>query len=210
MRRLALALVPVLAAAAVVASPQKRVSQQTPADFAGTLTAAQTAWSQGKYGACLESLKQATGLVMVKRVEVVLAALPKAPEGFEKVEDKRNQAQQNQMIAGMAAMVGSIIEQKYRGPHNIDVTVTANSPMVSMLSMGLSNPALLEQGAELIEYGPHKAILKPIRGGNSRELTIIIDGKHLIQVQWGSSDEDALFAMWNQAAVDRVAATLDE
>lgn len=213
MRSLALALVPAAAVLALalpsLPATQKRVQQKDAADFPGTLDAAQEAWTQGRYGACLSALKEATGLVTAKRIEAILAALPAAPAGFEKVEEERDQVQANQMMAGMAGLVGNIVEQEYRGPFRLRVTISADSPMVQMVTMGLSNPALLDKDTELIEYeNDHKALLKRVNGGQARDFTLVVAGKHLVQVDFGSSDEDQLLAMWSQGAVDAIAAAL--
>ena len=208
-RRLALTLVPLLAVLAVAAAPQERAAKKTPADFGKTLDSAKKAWSASDYGACMASLKEALSLVSIKRVEVILASLPAAPEGYEIAPDKStDQMRANQMLGAMAAAVGNIVSRDYRGPHRLRVTVTADSPMVQMLNMWIANPALLDQNSEMITYGSHKAVLKKTSGGKQRELMIVLYGKHVAQIDFASDDEDFLFAMWDQAAIDRLAAAL--
>ena len=92
----------------------------------------------------------------------------------------------------------------------VNVTVTADSPMVQMFSMALRNPALMDKDSELIEYNQDKAILKKTSNGRSRELTIILAGKHLVVVNFQGEDEDLLFSMFDQAFVDRLKAALDQ
>jgi hypothetical protein len=194
---------------AVAAVPQERAAKKTPADFGKTLDSAKKAWGAGDYGACMASLKEAISLVTVKRVETILAALPAAPEGFEIVPDKSmDQMRANQMMGAMAAAIGSTVTRDYRGPYRIRATVTADSPMVQMLNMWIANPATLDPDSELITYGPHKAVLKTTGGGKQRELMIVLNEKHVVQVDYASDDEDALFAMWDQAAIDKLAAAL--
>ena len=200
-----LALLPLVASASL----QKRVSKQTAEDFPATLEAARAAWGEGRFSACLEALRDATALATEQRVELVLASMPAAPEGFERVERKRDQVQTNQMLGGVAALVGNVIEQDYRGPFKVRVTVSANSPMVQMLVMSFQNAALLPEGSELIEYEDgHRAVLKATGGGRSRELAIVIADEHLVQVDWGNEDEESLLGMWNQGVVDALAAAL--
>jgi hypothetical protein len=211
MRRLALALVPILAVLTIAAAPQKRAAKKGPADFNTLITEAKAAWDGKQFGACLAKLREATSLATLKRIEAVLATFPPAPEGFEKVENELDdQARADRMMGGLGGAFGSVIEQRYKGEHRIDVTVTADSPMVQMFSMALGNPALMDKDSERIEYGQDEAILKKTANGRARELTIIVAGKHIVLVNYGSDDEDALFAMFDQAFVDRLSAALAE
>ena len=209
MRRPALALVPLLAVVLIAAAPQKRAEKKGQADFNELIAGAQKAWSGGKYGACLTALKEVTSVVVIKRVETILAALP-TPEGYEVVPDKSlDQVRANQMLAGLSAAIGSTVERKYKGPERLSVTVMADSPMVQMLGMVLANPAMMDANSELIEYDQHKAILKKTGNGASRELTIIISNKHLCMVKYGGDDEGFLFGVFDQAMVDTLARALD-
>ena len=208
-RRIALALVSSIAILAVVATPQKRAQQKTPADFGQTLEAARASWESGDYGTCMGHLREAISLVTIKRTEAILAALPPAPEGYEIAPDKTvDQLRANQMMGALATLAGNIVSRDYRGPHRMKVTVTADSPMIQMLNMWISNPAMLDANSELIEYGDHRAVLKKTSGGKQRELMIVLHGKHVAQVDYANDDEDFLFEVWNQAAIDRLAAAL--
>jgi hypothetical protein len=77
-----------------------------------------------------------------------------------------------------------------------------------MLSGYMTNPALLGENKELIEYGSHKAILESQQKNDRRSLQILIDAKHLVDVKTNGITEEQLFAMWDQATVDRLASAL--
>lgn len=187
---------------------QKRVSK-SPGDFKAVVQDAVRAWDAGKYSLCQEALKQATTIVLEKRTETILAALPAPLEGWE-IQPERNANQQNPFAAAMGGVVGNIIQRKYKatgGRGRLDVTVTADSPMVSMLGMMFGNPAMLDANSEMIEYEAHKAILK--KEGNRLNLQILISGKHVVDATLqGQQSEDVMFGFFDQKAVDALAAAL--
>lgn len=203
---LAAALVAVTTSAAV----QKRVSPKGPADFPSTIRAAGAAWESGEYGQCVKELKTALGLANGKRSESIRAAFPAAPEGW-KVEPERNVDATNPFAAAMASSVGTIVERKYKqegGRGAISCTLTADSPLVQMFTMWMANPALLGEGAELIEYEAHRAVLKS--EGQGYNLQILINGAHVCEVRAQGVSEDALFKMFDQRVVDGLAKVLGD
>lgn len=192
-----------------VAAPQERQKAAAPADFPALLTQAGKAWDAKQYGGCLKTLRQASALVVIERVKAVRAALPNAPDGFEKTgQEENDQAAQNPFAAAIAAGYGSSIEQNYQeknGNASIRVSITADNPMVQALGMLFSNPAMREAGTEVVKYGPHNALLK--KQGDSWNLQILI-GQDLCEVNVDGRKDDFLLAMFNQAAVDKIAAAL--
>ncbi len=190
---------------------QKRANVDEPADFDKVVAEATRHWQAENYGKCTDALQRASQLAGEKRSAQLVAALPAAPPGFEKKpQKKQDQAANNAMGAMLLGTIGSVTNQRYEaveGRGNVDVTLSANSPLVSMMGMMFSNPAMLDEGSELIEYGPNKAILTT--KGERLELKILLEGKHLCDVQSNGLSEDALFAMFDQAAVDRLIAALN-
>ena len=196
------------AAAPLVPSAQKRASDKEPVSFTQRLDNAKRAFEGQAYGVCMKELQEALALCSEKRAEAIVNALPAAPEGWEKVPDKRPEggALGNPMAAAMSASVGSIVSCSYRRPGSQDrvqVTVTADSPIVSMFNMWVANPAALGEGAELVEYEhDDKAVLK--KNGARLELQILVSKAHLCEVNAQGLDEDGLFKLFDQAAVDRL------
>lgn len=189
---------------------QERVKAKGPADFKATLTAAQTHWDAARYGQCIGELQTAIGLVSEKRAEALLAAFPPAPAGWKVLPDKsRESMQQNPFAAMMSTSIGNIIERKYqaeKGGASMSCTLTADSPLAQMFGMWVANPAMLEPGSELIKYGPHNAVLKNQDG--NLNLQILVQGKHVLEIDTRKMTEDELFAVWNQKAVDELAKVL--
>jgi hypothetical protein len=195
----------------VAAAPQERAKPSTPADFGTLLTKAKTSYDAGRFGACVKDLQSAVSLVAVQRAKAIRAALPAAPAGYKIVnDDSMEEALANPMLGAMALGIGSVIQQTYRAEErgaSIDVTITVDSPMLQMFKMWITNPAMLPKGSELVKYGPHNAILQQEGGGKTRSLQLLIDA-NMMEVKWPSADEDALFAMFDQKAVDALAAVL--
>lgn len=191
------------------AHAQERVQKKGPADFQTTLQSAGKAWQEADYGACIRELQTCMDLALEKRAEAIRAALPAAPDGWKVLEEKQAaNAAANPFAAAMAGAVGSIVQKRYReggGRGTIDVTVTADSPLVSMLSMVMANPAA-DPNAEAVKYGEHRALLKKEGGGWN--LQILVSEKHVVEVRTNIEDEERLFQLFDQAAVDRLAAAL--
>lgn len=185
------------------AAPQERTKKKEAKDFPALLASASAAWEGGHYSKASADLKAASSLVAEKQREALLAAFPAAPEGWKFTPTKQNDA------AGMMfGMTGLMIEGKYEGTQKERVTLTMNvdSPMVQMMSMAFSNPALLGDGAEVIKYGKHQGLLK--KNSNDRyELSILI-GDDLIKAESRGMTDDALLVLCSQAMVDKMAAAL--
>lgn len=184
-------------------NPQERQKKVEAKDFPSLLTGAKAAWEAGHFGKASAALKEATSLVATKHREVIVAAFPSAPEGWAFKPSKPNDAAG--MMMGFAGMA---IEGKYTGPEgsNVKVNLSVDSPMIQMMSMAFSNPALLGDGAEVITYGKYKALLKK-SGRDGFELSILI-GDDLFQANSHRVSDDDLLALCNQAMVDKLAAAL--
>ncbi len=202
-----------LACLSAVAAPlvQERVKKKKPADFQSIHAALGESWKAGQYGRAQRQCRELAGLIAQKRVEVVLAALPAAPAGYEIVQDERSkQNAQNPMAAAMMASVGQVIERRYQSKEKgdrIDVTLTVDSPLAQMFAMWVQNPAMLGEEAELVRYGEHTAILK--KEGAGWNLQILL-GETLVEVKSRKATDDELLALFDQAAIDRLDAALSK
>lgn len=210
MRRPLLPLLAVATSAALALGlVQERVKKNEPKDFGALHAALGKAWTDQEYGTCLDLARELSGLITQKRTEVILAALPAAPEGFE-VEKQRENDQAGNPFAGAMVGFGSIIEQKYKetgGSGRIDVTVTADSPLIQMFKMWAANPEMLGADAELVKYGEHSAVLR--KEGSRWSLQILI-GDDLCEAKANGKDDEFLLKMFDQAAVDKLAGALSK
>jgi len=198
----------VVTTAAALGLAQQRVKPQGAADFTTLHGQILESWKSESYGRCLSQTRELMGIVSRKRAQAVLAALPPAPGGYEIVPPSPDDQQTNAMMAAVTASVGSVVEQTYRptaGGEDVMVKVTSDSPMLSMLSMWLTNPAMLGPDAELIEYTGCKGVLH--KEGSGVSLQVVI-GHDLVEAEAPGRDGDFLLALLNQAAIDRLVATL--
>jgi hypothetical protein len=196
-----------LCAATALAVPQTRAKKEEPKDLPALLTQVQKSWTAADYPACMRDLKTCVSLASQRWIQAIRESLPAAPEGWTRVEPPKEDPQANAMVAALTVGVGTVVEQRYtRERQRIDVTVNADSPVIGMMSMMFQNPALLGPNKELVEYGTHKAILDTTNK-QQLDLQILISNKHLVQVRCPESDE-FLFAMFDQAAIDKLAAAL--
>lgn len=190
------------------AALQKRVQTAEAEDFPAIMKSASAAWEANDFGACVAHLKKATGLANEKRSEAIRAALPAAPAGWMLEPAKKNPAE-NAMAAALGGAIGNVTQANYReegGRGSISVSIMSDSPMIQMFNMWASNPAMLGENAELIEYEAHRAVLKKESSGLS--LQILIHKKHMCDVKVRGLDEDAMFKMFDQATIDKLAAIL--
>lgn len=200
--------VSVLALSFSVVFAQERASKQKAKEFSEVAEEVSRNWNAARYGHCLEGLRELTAMASAKRSEVLRAAFPQ-PAGWTIQVEKKKQTVNNPMLASMAASVGTMVEQRYDNDleqARMTIKATIDSPLVSMMGMMFTNPALME--GELVKYGDHKAILK--ESGRNLELQIMIGDKHVVEVKASGIDADALFAIFDQAAIDKIATALSE
>jgi hypothetical protein len=195
-----------LALAVLFAAPaiaQKRSAPKKEVTFPEAVEQAKKSVDAQEYGAAVTALQAAIRAVQKVQRTAILAALPK-PEGFTIKDDDVKDDEANPFGGGMAALGLTLNRHYSKDGKRIDVEVTANSPLVQMLSMMFANPAIVKaDGGELVEYGQHKAILKP-SGDDGHELTILMHGKHIVKVTAQGLTADELLAVFDQATVDRL------
>ena len=181
---------------------QERSGPKKAPTFAEAIETAKSAVEANKPGAAIAALQAAIKDLQKKQRAAIFEALPK-PDGW-KVEDQAGDEQADNFASGMLGGGFSTSRRYQKGDKSISVEVTANSPLMQMLTMMFSNPALIEaDGGELVKYGQHKAILKK-NGDNGHELSILMHDTHLIKVTTDGVGADDLLKIFDQACVDRL------
>ena len=191
----------VLATSLATAVGQERTAPQKPPTFPEAVDQAKRAADGEQYGAAIAALQAAIRDLQKKQRAAVLAGMPKVA-GFEVQDD---QVDDNAAQFQAALIAGMTVTRHYRkDDKSIDVEVTANSPVLQMLSMLFANPAAITaDGGEIVKYGAHKAILKK-NGDSGQELQILMHDKHLIKVTSQGLSADELLKVFDQAFVDRM------
>ncbi len=182
---------------------QERVKLKGAADFGALHAQIKSDYEAGRFGSAFKAARELTAIIAMKRAETIRAALPDAPEGYQKMPAKKDDdVRGNPMLAAMAAGIGTVVEQVYKGPDGrIRVTVTADSPVIAMFNAMFSNPALLGKNQERIKYGDIMAVLET--SGERKTLKIVIDNT-LVEAKFPQQNDELIFAMWDQKAVDRL------
>jgi hypothetical protein len=197
----------VLVSSVAVAFAQERTKPKAPRTFDEVHASVKAHHDAGRVGAAFKAAQELVGMLGVERGELIRAALPAAPAGYEKVvqsAEERAQAEANPFLGALAAGVGNVVEQEYRkadGSASIRVTVTADSPMMAFAQMMFENPAMLGPDAEVVKYAECKAILK--KDGGVWGLQLVM-GNTLIDASFGSESDELALKMFDQAAVTKL------
>lgn len=181
---------------------QERSGPKKTPTFPEAIEAAKKAAEAEKFGAAIAALQAAIKDLQKKQRAAILAALPK-PEGWQ-IEDAAVDEQAEALGIGMLGGGFSATRNYRKGSQSMTVEVTANSPLIQMLTMLFNNPTLIEaDGGELVKYGQHKAILKK-SGDNGQELQILMHETHLMKINSEGVAADDLLKVFDQACVDRL------
>lgn len=181
---------------------QERSAPKKALTFPEAVEQAKKAVDSERLGAAITALQAAIRDLQKKQRVAVLGCLPK-PEGWT-IEDVAADESAEAFAMGMAAMGLTMTRHYRKGDHSITVEVTANSPLMQMLSMMFANPTLVAaDGGEIVTYGAHKAMLKK-SGDNGQELQILMHDTHLVKVDTQGVSADDLLKIFDQAFVDRL------
>lgn len=200
--RTALTTFALLFAAVTPSLAQERSAPKKPLTFAEAIEAAKKAAEADKLGAAIAALQAAIKDLQKKQRVAILAALPK-PDGWQ-IEDPAVDEQAEALGVGLLGGGFSATRNYQKGDLSMSVEITANSPLIQMMTMMFTNPTLIQaEGGELVKYGQHKAILKK-SGDNGQELTILMHETHLIKVTTTGVGADDLLKVFDQACIDRL------
>ena len=187
---------------ALPAVAQERSGPKKNPPFAEAVETAKKAVEADKLGAAIAALQAAIKDLQKKQRTAVLACLP-APEGWT-FQDQAPDDSADAVAAGMLGVGSSTTRNYQKGDKSLSVEITANSPLLQMLSVMFSNPALVEaDGGEIVKYGVHKAILKK-NGDDGHELMLLMHDTHLVKVTSQGVGADDLLKIFDQAFVDRL------
>lgn len=182
------------------AAAQRRQDKPKPLDFEAAMAAAQQAFEREDFAAALHALQLASRACQARQRAQILAAMPDLP-GFTKRPQAEDAAEDKAVAAALGGLLGGamqFIEQEYtKERQSLTIKVTPSSPLVGMMKMMISNPAMLaaQKGQELIEYEGCKAILDT-QSKNRVKLTVLAGERSTIEVESRNmTDEEVLKAM---------------
>jgi hypothetical protein len=152
-------------------------------EISDALIEATKAYQVGQVAAARTAMEEALQLLAQRTAAGLGSALPAALPGWqaEKVETQ---------TAGLAFLGGgSQASRTYRnaGGQNVQIQVTANSPVLAQLGMIMANPAMAGAMGKLIHIGSQRAIQT-----NSNEIQMLVNNRILVVVNGNASTEDKL------------------
>lgn len=138
-------------------------------EVSDTLSSALQAYEDGDIAYAIEELDYAKQLLQQMNTQELTSFLPEPPEGWTR------EIGDGSMNAGLAIMGGGVgAEAEYTdGTETFNVTIMANSPMITMFGGMISNAGML--GMKMHRVGREKFIF------NDGELTGLIANRILIQ-----------------------------
>jgi hypothetical protein len=144
------------------------------------LNTARKAYESGELRSAVQTLQFAVASIQEKINLSLLELLPEPLDGWNADEP---QAQSG----GMAAMIaGTNLSRRYYRDDGaeVDISITADSPLLSMMTMMLSNPMLMQTdpGTRVYTHGGQRGMIKHEKDSDVWEISLMIGGKIMIQV----------------------------
>ncbi len=147
------------------------------------------AYEEKDYRTAVDELKFVVALLEKLKNDQNLKLLPDALEGWKTVESNNKD---NQMAMAMMGG-GTSMKGKYvRDNEVVRIEILANSPLLSMMTMMISNPAMMagEKNTTPFRYKRSKGMKK--RDGNKLEITIVVAGQIMIKVVGNNLKDEAV------------------
>ena len=147
------------------------------------------AYQDKDYKNAMEELKFITAQLQKLDATENQKLLPQALEGW-KIKQKNNNGGRAMMsmMGGGTSIEATYIKKQER----IEIQVLANSPMLAMMSMAISNPALMasDPNTSPYRYKRNKGMKKKER--NKTEITLLIAGQIMIKLTGTNLKDDAI------------------
>ena len=151
------------------------------------------AYQDKDYKGAMEELKFITAQLQKLDTTENQKLLPQALEGW-KIEQSDNHGEQA-MMSMMGG--GTSMEATYKkDKESIKIQILANSPMLAMMSMAISNPALMasDPNTSPYRYKRNKGMKK--KKGNETEIVLLISGQIMIKLTGTHLKNDAILEQY--------------
>ena len=153
-------------------------------DIADALAEATRAYRAGEIGAARMSMQEAVQLLAQRTAADMGKALPAPLDGWKAQEAEAS-------TAGLGFMGGgSQATRIYRNGagQDVQIQVTADSPLLAQMTMFLNNPAIAGAMGKLIRVGSQRAIQT-----NNNEIQMMVNNRILVSIT-GSAPAEAKLA----------------
>ncbi len=149
-----------------------------------------TAYEEKDYKTAVEELKYATAALESLNQEENMKLLPEAMEGWIVKEGQNNGSNIAMTMFGGG---GSSMKREYhRDREKVTIEVTTNSPMLSIMSMMIKNPAMMasKKNTKPFRYKKAKGMKK--MDGNKPEITLLLAGQILLKLTGRNLEDSAV------------------
>ena len=167
------------------------------------LDSARTDYESGELRKALQSLQFAIAGIQEKVNLNLLKLLPEPQEGWQADEP---QAQS----AGMAAMfAGTNLSRRYFRDDGaeVEVSIVADSPLMPMMTMMLSNPMMIQTSPDtrIYTHAGQRGTVKHEKDSDSWEISLLVANKILVRVDGsGLKDKESVDAYLDAIDLDAV------
>ena len=191
-------LLPVVAALAAAA-----LSHPVHADeITDQIEAARKAYADGELRAAIQDLQFAVAGIREKVNLSLLQLLPEPLEGWKGDEPQATSS-------GVAAMItGTNLSRRYYRDDGADleISITADSPFLSMMTMMLSNPMMLQAdpGSRIYTHAGRRGMIKQDKDAGTWEISLMGDSNVLVRVSGDGVDKETLEAYLEAMDMDAV------
>lgn len=149
-------------------------------DITDQLEAARKAYEAGDLRSAAQTLQFTAAAIQEKINLSLLDLLPAPLEGWAADEPEAQSG-------GMAAMIaGTTLTRRYHREDGaeVEVTITADSPLLSMMTMMFTNPMLLQSnpGTRVYTHAGHRGTVQHEPDSKRWEINLMLGGNVLIQV----------------------------
>ena len=155
------------------------------------IQAAAQAYEAGELRKAVQTLQFAAAAIREKINQSLLQLLPEPLAGWEA------EAPEARASGGIATMIlGTNLRRRYYRTDGaaVEISITADSPFLSMMGMMLSNPILLQSDpdTQLYTWQGYPGLRKRVRESGSWEISLLIKNRILIQVSGTQADQKTL------------------
>jgi hypothetical protein len=164
---------------------------------------ARTQYESGELRKAVQSLQFAVASIQEKINLDLLKLLPEPLEGWQAEEP---QAQS----AGMAAMIaGTNLSRRYfqDGGAAVEINIMADSPLMPMMTMMLSNPMIMQTNpnARVYNHNGQRGMIQHEKHSDRWEISLLLANKILVKVDGsGLKDQESVEAYLKAVDIDAV------
>jgi hypothetical protein len=179
--------------AVVAALVAAALGNPVPADeITDQIEAARKAYADGELRAAVQGLQFAVAGIQEKVNLSLLQLLPEPLEGWKGEEPQASSS-------GVAAMIaGTNLSRRYYRDDGADleISITADSPFLSIMTMMLSNPMMLQAdpGSRIYTHAGMRGMIKQDKDAGTWEVSLMGGNNVLIQISGDGVDKETLEA----------------